>query len=57
MEKKVSFTIEVTEEDKEKLTKISRMVKDINFGQVTINIQNGKIVQVEKTEKFRINEL
>ena len=37
----------------EYLTKILELVKGIKYGSVTIIVQDGKIVQVDKTEKFR----
>ncbi len=43
--------------DKGEIKKIINLINGIRFGQITINIQNGEIVQVEKTEKFRVNEL
>lgn len=43
--------------DKDEINKIINLINGIRFGQITINIQNGEIVQVEKTEKFRVNEL
>ena len=29
-------------------------IKKIKYGSVTVNIQDGKIVQIEKSEKIRI---
>ena len=29
-------------------------IKKIKFGSVTVNIQDGKIVQIEKSEKIRL---
>ena len=29
-------------------------VKDIQFGSVTVHIQDGKIVYIEKTEKIKV---
>lgn len=33
---------------------ISKMLDEILFGSITIVIQNGKIMQVQKEEKIRI---
>lgn len=30
------------------------VVKDIQFGSVTVHIQDGKIVYIEKTEKIKV---
>lgn len=38
----------------EELTKIARFIEDIEFGSVTIVVQDGKIVQIEKNEKVRL---
>ena len=39
---------------KDDLKTILSYIKSIEFGTVTLTIQNGKIVQIEKTEKYRI---
>lgn len=41
----------ITEKD---LQKIRENLEDIAFGSVLISVQDGKIVQIEKSEKFRI---
>ena len=33
---------------------ILEYIKKIKFGSVTVNIQDGKIVQIEKSEKIRL---
>ena len=42
----------VTEKD---LKTIIEFIESIQFGAVSIVIQNGKIVQIEKSEKVRLN--
>ena len=42
----------VTEKD---LKTIIEFIESIQFGAVSIVIQNGKIVQIEKNEKVRVN--
>lgn len=39
---------------KENLERIFRYVESISYGTVTLIIQNGKVVSVEKTEKFKL---
>lgn len=39
---------------KEQLELIQEMVSSIQFGTVSIIVQDGKIVQIEKNEKYRI---
>lgn len=44
-------------EDKKKeeyIQIIRKMLDEIQFGSVTIVVQNGKIMQIEKKEKIRI---
>ena len=44
-------------EDKKKeenIQNIRKMLDEIQFGSVTIVVQNGKIMQIEKEEKIRI---
>lgn len=36
------------------LTKVKEMVKDIRYGNVVLIIQDGKIIQIDKTEKVRL---
>lgn len=35
---------------------IHAAVQDVRYGTVTINIQDGVIVQVEKSERYRLKE-
>lgn len=38
----------------EELAKIKEFIETIKFGSVNIVIQDGKIVQIDKSEKIRI---
>lgn len=40
---------------KEELERISAFLEEIQYGSVTIVIHDGKIVQIEKNEKLRLN--
>lgn len=40
--------------DASHLQTIANMIKDIKYGSVNIIVQDGKIVQMDKTEKIRI---
>jgi hypothetical protein len=44
-----------TKVTKEDLSKIKEFLEQIRFGSVTVIVQDGKIVQIEKHEKVRIN--
>jgi hypothetical protein len=46
--KKKSDNIDVS------LTKVKEMIKDIQYGNVILIIQDGKIIQIDKTEKVRL---
>lgn len=37
------------------LNKIKEFIEHIRFGSVTIILQDGKVVQIEKHEKVRLN--
>jgi len=37
------------------IDKIGRAIKDIRFGEVIIKIQDNRVIQIEKSEKIRIN--
>ncbi len=47
--------MEHTEVTTEKLLKIKEFIESIRFGSVTIIVQDGKVIQIEKHEKIRIN--
>lgn len=49
--------MEQTKVTKEDLSKIKEFIEDIRFGSVTVIVQDGKIVQIEKHEKLRLNSL
>lgn len=36
------------------LETIAEMIRDIKFGNVTVIVQDGKIIQIDKTEKLRV---
>ena len=36
------------------LIKVKEMVEDIRYGNVTMIIKDGKIIQIDKTEKIRL---
>ena len=39
---------------KEDLLKIKEVIEEIRFGSVTIIIQDGKVIQIDKQEKIRL---
>ena len=42
--------------EKEYIRLINEMAKDVKYGSITITIQDGKIVQIEKIEKIRLKD-
>ena len=49
--KKVSYE----ESEQRTLLIITDLLIDIKYGNIQITIQDGKVVQIDKTEKFRFN--
>lgn len=43
-----------TRADNPNLKIVADMIKDIQYGSVTAIVQDGKIIQIDKTEKHRI---
>ena len=44
-----------TEIREQALSMIARSLRGLRFGQVTIIVQDGRVVQVDRTERQRIN--
>lgn len=44
-----------TKVTKEDLKKIQEFIEGIRFGSVTVIVQDGKVIQIEKHEKVRLN--
>jgi hypothetical protein len=40
----------------EEFEKLVEYVKSIKFGSVTVQIQDGRIIQIDKNEKFRFDK-
>jgi hypothetical protein len=45
---------ELSEEEREILAKVAGIIRRIQFGTVVLVIQDGKVVQIEMAEKFRL---
>jgi hypothetical protein len=53
----ISMTEQIKESkksDNKPLEMISKMVGEIKYGTVTVVIQDGKVIQIEANEKFRL---
>ena len=51
-----NHTIRTPEEEAAWLTIVKRQVKSLHFGVVQIVVHDDRIVQIERTEKVRLNE-
>lgn len=47
--------MEQTKVTKGDLLKIKEFIETIRFGSVTVIVQDGKVIQIEKNEKVRLN--
>lgn len=45
---------DLTMADNLNLKMIAEMIKDIRYGSITVIVQDGKVIQIDKTEKIRI---
>ncbi len=45
---------EISEELRKSIEIVQGLLADIQYGNVLITVQDGKIVQIDKTEKYRI---
>ncbi|WP_353655096.1 MULTISPECIES: YezD family protein [Clostridia] len=45
-----------SDQEKEYVRLIHEMASHVKFGSITITIQDGKIVQIEKIEKIRLKD-
>lgn len=50
----MSREADTVKNDRSYLTEVERYVNDIKYGSVTLIIQDGKVIQIDKTEKIRI---
>jgi hypothetical protein len=44
----------LTPEEQEVLARVAEIVRKINYGTVVLVIQDGRVVQIEMAEKFRL---
>ncbi len=44
----------LTDDEKIVLAKVAKVLRRINFGTVVLVVQDGKVVQIEMAEKFRL---
>jgi len=46
--------LDLTAEERAVLAKVAGVIRRINYGTVVLVIQDGKVVQIEMAEKFRL---
>jgi hypothetical protein len=46
--------LSLTDEEKAVLAKVADVLRRIKFGTVVLVVQDGKVVQIEMAEKFRL---
>ncbi|MBR1597718.1 MAG: YezD family protein [Lachnospiraceae bacterium] len=44
----------MADQGKDYLEHVDRLVKEVKYGTITIVIQDGKVIQIDKTEKIRL---
>lgn len=52
---RISYS-KASQPDNEYIRLINEMAKDVKYGSITITIQDGKMVQIEKIEKIRLKD-
>jgi hypothetical protein len=45
---------DLTDEERVVLARVAEVLRRINFGTVVLVVQDGKVVQIEMAEKFRL---
>jgi len=48
--------VEIGKEDEKLVIQILKSIKGIRYGYVQIVVQDSKVVQIDKTEKFRFDK-
>ena len=53
MPEKKTFEVIKKDSQSESIKKVEEMTKQIKFGSVTIHVEDGRIIQIDKNEKIR----
>jgi len=53
MSDKQTVVINKNSSQAEELKKIDEIIKSLKFGSLTIHVEDGKVIQVDKNEKIR----
>jgi hypothetical protein len=46
--------LDLSDEERDVLARVAEVLRRINFGTVVLVVQDGKVVQIEMAEKFRL---
>jgi hypothetical protein len=52
--RRVEAADELTDEEREVLLRVAEVLRRIEFGTILLVVQDGKVVQIEMAEKFRL---
>ena len=52
--RRVEAASELSDEEREVLLKVAEVLRRIEFGTILLVVQDGKVVQIEMAEKFRL---
>jgi hypothetical protein len=52
--RRVEDTTELSDEERDVLLKVAEVLRRIEFGTILLVVQDGKVVQIEMAEKFRL---
>jgi hypothetical protein len=52
--RRVEAADELSDEEREVLLKVAEVLRRIEFGTILLVVQDGKVVQIEMAEKFRL---
>lgn len=52
----MSDYMEKPEKEENYLAMIDKIIQSIQYGTVTVIVQDGKVIQIEKNEKYRVKK-
>ena len=52
--RRIEAADELTDEEREVLLRVAEVLRRIEFGTILLVVQDGKVVQIEMAEKFRL---
>jgi hypothetical protein len=52
--RRIEAADELTDEERDVLLRVAEVLRRIEFGTILLVVQDGKVVQIEMAEKFRL---